>query len=313
MRKFAVRAASTYLILALLLAVAQLVAPLLPAGVQIAFTGNFDDELDIWLLDLARGLLVNLTRHDPGAQYSASWSPDGARIVYETGTARYAVGGGAADTGLHILDLATGAISRLPPTSDLIRRESPAWSPDGNRIVYEDGEYVRVYDLLTAQETVVARGGSPAWAGEGAAVVHLAYSRSDDRVLTHVQLSSLDGTLLGEIDSALLNPRLYWGKPNVSPDGQSVSLRQVNTASELIYTFDFACFVGCARPPLSVVVGDDPRWSPDGALIVYTCYGTGQAYGNLCAVHPDGTSPRALTSLRRPLQAHSPAVRPVQR
>lgn len=308
---FLTRATSIYLIFTLVLTLAFAIAPLLHTDAQIAFTGNFDDELDIWLLDLARGLLVNLTRHDPGAQYSASWSPDGQRIVYETGTARYAVGGGAADTGLHILDLGTGAISRLPPTSDLIRRESPSWSPDGSRIVYEDGEYIRVYDLVTAQETVIARGGSPAWSADSGGIIHLTYTTSEDRVLTHVQLSSLDGVLLGEIAPDLLNPRLYWGKPNVSPDGQSVSLRQVNTASELIYTFDFACFVGCARPPFGVVVGDDPHWSPDGALIVYTCYGTGQAYGNLCAVRPDGTAPRALTSLRRPLQAHSPAVRPL--
>ena len=312
MKHVVFRILSSYLVLTLLLLLAAFTAPALPAGAQIAFTGNFSGELDVWLLDAARGLLVNLTRHDPGAQYSASWSPDGSRIVYETGTARYAVGGGAADVGLHILDLATGGITTIPPTADLIRRESPAWSPDGTRIAYEDGANIRVYDLNTTQESIVAQGSSPTWARDSQHIIHLAFTISEDRLLTHVQLSSLDGALVGEVDPTILNPRLYWGKLTVSPDGRSVSLRHINTASELMYTFDFDCFNGCESTPFGVGIGDDPHWTPDGDLIIYTCYPTGQAYGNLCAIHPDGTSQHPLTSLRRPLQAQSPAVRPVR-
>lgn len=58
-----------------------------------------------------------------GAIVKASWSPDGARIVFDV-----------SDGDLRIVTLATDVVSRLMTTTAL--ESWPAWSPDGTRIAF---------------------------------------------------------------------------------------------------------------------------------------------------------------------------------
>jgi Tol biopolymer transport system component len=44
---------------------------------------------------------------------------------------------------------------------------NPAWAPDSDRIAYDDGANVRVYDLISATSYEVGKGTHPSWSSDG--------------------------------------------------------------------------------------------------------------------------------------------------
>jgi dipeptidyl aminopeptidase/acylaminoacyl peptidase len=52
-----------------------------PDGREVAVSREVDENRDIWLLDTSSGVLRRLTA-DPGIDRSATWSPDGQRLVF---------------------------------------------------------------------------------------------------------------------------------------------------------------------------------------------------------------------------------------
>lgn len=87
--------------------------------------------LDLYLVDEARG--SRRVTDDPGDDVNPSWSPDGARIVFQT--SRWAPGG---RYDLATVDVSSGDPGDIMP---LLRSEDtaytqPRWSPDGTRVAY---------------------------------------------------------------------------------------------------------------------------------------------------------------------------------
>ena len=112
---------------------------LLASEGQIAFASGRNDDLDIYLLDVKRGAIVNLT-HSQSNAYLADWSPDGTQLVYVDDSP-----GGDREiwlrqVGCRDLFSPCGAnLRRL--TFDRASEYSPAWSPDGKKIVFVSERY----------------------------------------------------------------------------------------------------------------------------------------------------------------------------
>jgi Tol biopolymer transport system component len=64
----------------------------------------------------------------PGAEWHASWSPDGTKIVYTAGDV------GFVSSAFYILDLETGESSLL--LDDEYNNDAADWSPNGSRIAF---------------------------------------------------------------------------------------------------------------------------------------------------------------------------------
>ncbi|MBZ5635266.1 MAG: protein kinase [Acidobacteriia bacterium] len=102
--------------------------PLSPDGTRMA-AAHGGENVDIWILDLARGVPTRFTS-DPALDFSPVWSPDGSEIVFasqrnqEWNLYRRAANGGSAEE-LFFKPGLTGA-SALPT----------AWSRDGRFLVY---------------------------------------------------------------------------------------------------------------------------------------------------------------------------------
>src|SRR5579884_800721 len=54
-----------------------------PDGAWIAFTGEYDGNMDVYVMPAAGGVAKRLTWH-PGADHAIGWTPDGKRILFKS-------------------------------------------------------------------------------------------------------------------------------------------------------------------------------------------------------------------------------------
>ena len=124
-----------------------------PDGKRIAFDSNRDGPFnwEIYVMDADGGNLQNLTNNPdddgwPDDRYP-SWSPDGQRIVFSARRDGHVENKFAVTYEIYVMDSDGGNQQRL--TENRKNDESPSWSPDGQRIVFESdrkGEFEN-YDI----------------------------------------------------------------------------------------------------------------------------------------------------------------------
>jgi len=97
-----------------------------PDGTRIAFTGEYDGNVDVFVVPASGGSPRRLTWH-PGADQVVSWTRDGKKVCFRSGRDAYA------DFGrLFTVPREGGFPEPLP----LWRAEEGSFSPDGSRIAY---------------------------------------------------------------------------------------------------------------------------------------------------------------------------------
>jgi len=100
-----------------------------PDGSRLAITVNASGGSDVWIYDLEREILTRLT-FDPAADHYPVWTPDGQRIVFDSGRA-------GAEAGHNLFWKAadgTGQVERL--TTSPNNQTANSFSPDGKRLVF---------------------------------------------------------------------------------------------------------------------------------------------------------------------------------
>lgn len=121
-----------------------------PDGRAIAFTREFGDTAQLYVLDSLSGTPRRIVGGTLGFIAFPDWSPDGTRILFSAGThERYAV----------YLIGADGSGLR-PLLRDTVTYRSPSWSPDGSEFAvssYRNGRSeIRIVNLATgAQRTAL--------------------------------------------------------------------------------------------------------------------------------------------------------------
>jgi tricorn protease len=99
-----------------------------PDGTTIAFTGEYDGNVDVYTVPAAGGVPKRLTFH-PGADTVVGWTPDGKRILFASGRKSY-----SGFPRLFTIALDGGG---LPEELPLPMAERGSFSPDGAFIAYE--------------------------------------------------------------------------------------------------------------------------------------------------------------------------------
>jgi tricorn protease len=99
-----------------------------PDGSQIAFTGEYDGNVDVYVVPAEGGVPRRLTYH-PAADVVAGWTPDGTRVLFRSARASY-----TSFNRLYTIPAAGGpeVTNELP----LPRAEQASYSPDGSHLAY---------------------------------------------------------------------------------------------------------------------------------------------------------------------------------
>ena len=111
--------------LCLILLSAAIIGGVLLPGAEIAYVSYADINPDIYLIDVNRQMIHNLT-HNPAYDIAPAWSPDGQWIAFASDR--------AGRRAIYVMDRFGGQVRRLTtgdnPYSD------PRWSADGQRLVF---------------------------------------------------------------------------------------------------------------------------------------------------------------------------------
>ena len=166
---------------------------------------------------------------------------------------------------------------------ELTRGRTPAWSPDGGTIAFEDHDrlYLINGDGTGKRRLPVDRGFSPAWSPDGS---RLAFVDGDARIW----VMNVDGTGVTRLsdgpDSA----------PSWSPDGSKIAFPRYHpTGGTDIWVMN----ADGSNPTLLLENGarnESIDWAPDGSRLVFAS-GTSDGTG-IVAIDPDGSNPVQLTS-----------------
>ena len=97
-----------------------------PDGSEIAFTGEYDGNIDVFVIPAAGGVPRRLTWH-PAADIALGWAPDGKRVLFTSGRNAY-----SRFSELYTVGLDGGLEEKLP----LPMGFEAAYSPDGKRVAY---------------------------------------------------------------------------------------------------------------------------------------------------------------------------------
>jgi tricorn protease len=97
-----------------------------PDGSLVAFTGEYDGNVDVYLVESGGGVPRRLTWH-PAEDHVAGWTPDGKSVLFRSGRASFH----------HFDRLFTVPLSGgLPQELPLPRAVQGSFSPDGTRLAY---------------------------------------------------------------------------------------------------------------------------------------------------------------------------------
>ena len=97
-----------------------------PDGKTLAFTGDYDGNIDVYTMPATGGVPKRITYH-PAADYAVGWTPDGQRVLFRSNRQSF-----SRFTQLFSVSKDGGFAEALP----LPMAFTGAYSPDGRRVVY---------------------------------------------------------------------------------------------------------------------------------------------------------------------------------
>jgi Tol biopolymer transport system component len=297
-----------------------------PDGKKIAFFARSAGErpLDIYVINADGTGETNLTRTKTSSEGAPSWSPDSKKITYLRGSDP----SGEIYNDIYVMNSDGTSQTRLiraPDTRDFeVGFESPAWSPDGEKIAFmrttrvdfvnsspssavpatgPSGLYVMKPDgtglKKLSKEMPYAQ--SPRWFPEGK---EIAFSGAEEKKY----IVNADGTELREL---MPNVQDHISSYSWSPNGEKIAFAAVHFPGELdIYEIDAHGTGQTNLTSTKTIIEDEPSWSPDGKQIAFTRADAGDFFvdQDVYVMNVDGTGRTRLAN-----NASSPSFAPRDR
>ena len=250
-------------------------------GTLAYMSGVFTNRVDI--VDERGAALLTLPL-EPRRLMSVKWSPDGGRLLIESGS--------PGESDLWVYNMTTRVTTRLTRTGNV---QAPRWTPDGTRVAF--GAFGKLPGATPMW--VLADGSTPAEpiAAAVAAGVGTAFDFSfDGRYLLTFPLPQdrrfstplIAVPLAGGVPIPMLAGVTHPSAPRTSPDGRWMVYASDEGERRDVYVRPFPS--GPGRLQVSKDGGDFPSWSRDGRRIFYRVPG---AY-RVATVDISGATPRLV-------------------
>ena len=183
----------------------------------------------------------------------------------------------ADDNGANIVRLTTG--------------DTPAWSPDGNRIAFSRSDgLIYVIDIASRHETPLGKGSWPTWAPDGATI---AFTSSEGISVMNADGSEVRTLIRHDFRTDTYKPfdagvdKAAW-----SPDGKHIAFEHmgdfdIQPSQVFIMNADGTGVRRLSsRLPCCLGAESDPAWSPDGRKVVFWSFFRGVAMADISVGSP---------------------------
>jgi len=176
--------------------------------------------------------------------------------------------------------------------------ESVSWSPNGARLAYDAfdaaGQTTSVFTVALGggRPSEVTTGWAPSW-GPGNTL--LIVDRSPEFSDTRLYVANADGSGKQELEPCPDGEfgGCFDGHPDWSANGSRIAFDTIRGSGSAVWAVDAN---GANRRQLTPFfpAGAHPRWSPDGAQVVYAQYGAENSAGDIAVVNADGSGGRVV-------------------
>jgi Tol biopolymer transport system component len=259
---------------------------------KIAFESDrHGGDPDIWTMRPRGSRLVNLTADSEGSDQLANWRADGRKIVFmsdrETSSNPTPPGLEGPDYEIFVMNADGSNPTQI--TFNELDDEDPAWSPTGNRIVFQRdliparGEVD--YDILTmradgtGEENLTNSPGllehEPSWSPNGGKIAFARAPNTDSN--NDIYKMSPDGSKVQRLTINALDNEF----PNWSPDGRRIAFnsnRDDRRKEENFEVYTMRAGGGHVTRLTFNKAGDGlPAWSPNGRKIAFASDRAGAA------------------------------------
>jgi tricorn protease len=272
-----------------------------PDGTQIAFTGQYDGNTDVFVVPASGGAPRRLTYH-PAADVALAWTPDGKNILLRSGRASY-----SRFQRFFTIPVEGGFETEVP----LPMADEGAYSPDGSKLVYtpiapafaqwknyRGGRLTKIWiaNLSDSTVTEIPRQNSndfnPMWIGDK---IYFLSDRNgrftlfdyDAKTKRVTQLIRTDGPNALDIKSASAGPDAI-----VYEQFGEIRLYDPKTGQTIKVNITLNADLASVRPRYEKVAGRiaNVALSPTGARAVF------EARGEIISVPADKGNARNLTN-----------------
>jgi TolB protein len=283
----------------------------------IAFQRLMDpqDEENVQIFSVARPGAKARKLTSGGNGFNPDYSPDGRQIVFER---RF---GGARPDAIVTMGSdgsSPGLVQTTCSANPCLGDNSPAWSPDGNRLVFErafgpiiDDQASGGLDLVTAntdgsgEQLILDIAGNARephdaqWSPDGTRIaVNVLNIKARPRNGSAIYVLDADGSNLRRVTPMRLNA----GNPDWSPDGKRIVFNSSyeGQAAVEIYTIrpDGGGLKRVRREPRNSF-SFEPVWSPDGERIAFV-HGTRTQVPHIWTMKRNGKGLRQITHGPKP-------------